>query len=83
MENLLAERGIIVSYETVRRWCQKFGPNESNGSATAGPWTRPSFESTANTNIWRAVDQDGDVIDIHSDTPTIEPKRRPANGHGK
>jgi putative transposase len=22
---LLAERGIIVSYETVRRWCQKFG----------------------------------------------------------
>ena len=26
MEELLAERGIIVSYETVRQWCQKFGP---------------------------------------------------------
>ena len=25
VELLLAERGIIVSYETVRRWCQKFG----------------------------------------------------------
>ena len=25
VEELLAERGIIVSYETLRRWCQKFG----------------------------------------------------------
>ena len=25
VELLLAERGIVVSYETVRRWCQKFG----------------------------------------------------------
>ncbi len=27
VENLLAERGIIVSYETVRQWCRKFGPD--------------------------------------------------------
>src|SRR2546427_5861754 len=26
VEDLLAERGIIVSYETIRHWCQKFGP---------------------------------------------------------
>ena len=26
VEDLLAERGIIVSYETIRQWCQKFGP---------------------------------------------------------
>ena len=26
VEDLLAERGIIVSYETIRRWCNKFGP---------------------------------------------------------
>ena len=26
IEGLLAERGIQVSYETVRRWCIKFGP---------------------------------------------------------
>ncbi len=25
VEDLLAERGITVSYETIRRWCQKFG----------------------------------------------------------
>src|SRR6266852_20699 len=27
VEDLLAERGIIVSYETIRIWCQKFGPD--------------------------------------------------------
>ena len=26
IEDLLAERGIIVSYESIRQWCQKFGP---------------------------------------------------------
>ena len=27
VEDLLAERGIIVSYETIRQWCAKFGPD--------------------------------------------------------
>jgi putative transposase len=27
VEELLAELGIIVTYETVRQWCQKFGPD--------------------------------------------------------
>jgi putative transposase len=27
VEDLLAERGIIVSYETIRIWCLKFGPD--------------------------------------------------------
>ena len=27
VEDLLAERGIIVSYEAIRRWCWKFGPD--------------------------------------------------------
>ena len=26
VEELLAERGITVTYETIRQWCQKFGP---------------------------------------------------------
>ncbi|CDF34461.1 unnamed protein product [Chondrus crispus] len=26
VEDLMAHRGVIVSYETVRRWCMKFGP---------------------------------------------------------
>ncbi len=29
-ELLLAERGIVVSYETVRRWCKKFGQSFAN-----------------------------------------------------
>ena len=27
VEDLLAERGILVSYETIRQWCEKFGPD--------------------------------------------------------
>ena len=27
VEDLLAELGIIVSYETIRQWCEKFGPD--------------------------------------------------------
>ena len=30
VELLLAERGIVVSYETVRRWCKKFGESFAN-----------------------------------------------------
>jgi putative transposase len=30
IEELLAARGIIVSDETIRQWCQKFGPKYCN-----------------------------------------------------
>ena len=30
VEELLAERGIIVTYETVRQWCRKFGQQYAN-----------------------------------------------------
>jgi putative transposase len=30
VELLLVERGIVVSYETVRRWCEKFGQTFAN-----------------------------------------------------
>ncbi len=46
VEDLLAERGIIVSYEAIRFWCLKFGPeyaqpSERNrgDSAISGMWT--------------------------------------------
>ncbi len=49
VEELLAKRGIIVSYETIRQWCRKFGPEYARissvakvGSATYGTWTRSS-----------------------------------------
>ena len=31
VEELLAERGVIVTYETVRQWCRKFGQSSANG----------------------------------------------------
>jgi transposase-like protein len=31
VEELLAERGIIVTYETIRAWCAEFGPNYAAG----------------------------------------------------
>ena len=30
IEDLLAERGVIVTYESIRQWCMKFGPNYAN-----------------------------------------------------
>ena len=58
VEDLLAERGIIVSYETIRRWCQKFGPDyarklkrRQGRLGEIGTWTKSSFESTANSSI--------------------------------
>ena len=54
VEDLPAQRGIKVSYETIRIWCQKFGPGyvrslkrRQGAPATAGTWTKSSFESMA------------------------------------
>ena len=30
VEELLAERGVIVTYETIRQWCRKFGQTHAN-----------------------------------------------------
>ena len=47
VEELLAERGLDISYETVRRWVLKFGPASRDGCASvalgraiAGIWTK-------------------------------------------
>src|SRR2546423_12076851 len=37
VEDLLAERGLEVSYETVRRWVLKFGPIDRPTAAPAAP----------------------------------------------
>jgi putative transposase len=34
VEELLAQRGIVVSYETVRQWCLKFGQTYANELCT-------------------------------------------------
>jgi len=50
VELILAERGVVVSYETVRRWCKKFGASFADRLLRRRPW--------------RAVDQEGVVLDI-------------------
>ena len=72
VEELLAERGITVSYETVRQWCQKFGPTFANRLRRRRPrpgdkWHRDEMVLKINGQrhwLWRAVDQDGIVLDI-------------------
>ncbi|WSV35991.1 hypothetical protein OG331_50965 [Streptomyces sp. NBC_01017] len=41
VEELMIERDVVVSYETVRRWCLKFGQACANGHTTAA-WSSAS-----------------------------------------
>src|SRR5271166_19898 len=72
VELLLAERGVVVSYETVRRWCKKFGQSFANRVRRRRP--RPGDKwhmdevfiriQGVQHYLWRAVDQDGVVLDV-------------------
>jgi len=72
VEELLAERGIIVTYETVRQWCQKFGPDyarklKKRQGRLGDTWHIDEVFVTIQGQrqyLWRAVDQDGDTLDI-------------------
>src|SRR6202171_2740717 len=72
VEDLLAERGIAVSYETVRRWTNHFGPKIAADLRRR----RPKPHTTWHLDevflkidgrwvyLWRAVDADGEVLDV-------------------
>ncbi len=72
VEELLAERGITVTYETVRQWCQKFGSAyarklKKRQGRLGDTWYLDEVFITIQGQrqyLWRAVDQDGDTIDI-------------------
>jgi putative transposase len=72
IEELLAARGINVSYETVRNWCYKFGQRycskiRKNRGRLGDTWYLDEVFIKINGvlhYLWRAVDQDGDEIDI-------------------
>ncbi len=72
VEELLAERGIVVTYETVRQWCLKFGQQYANQLQRRRPnpgdqWHLDEVFLKINGKtqyLWRAVDQDGNVLDI-------------------
>ena len=69
VEDLLAERGIIVSYETIRQWCGKFGPDyarrlKRRQGRLGDTWFLDEVFVAINGQrqyLWRAVDQDGDL----------------------
>ena len=72
VEDLLAERGIVVTHETVRQWCRKFGPDYARKlrrrqGRLGDTWHLDELFVNIQGRrhyLWRAVDQDGDVIDI-------------------
>jgi putative transposase len=72
VEELLAARGIQVSYETIRQWCLKFGQLYANQLRRRRPKTGDKWyldEVVLKINgviqyLWRAVDQHGNVLDI-------------------
>src|SRR6202022_151820 len=72
VEELLAERGLEVSYETVRRWVLKFGPGLARKLRRCRH--RPSDRwrldemvvgiAGKRMYLWRAVDHEGEVLDM-------------------
>src|SRR5436190_808103 len=73
VEELLAERGLDISYETVRCWVLKFGPAIARRLGGARP--RPSNRWHLDEMVvriagermylwWRAVDHEGEVLDM-------------------
>jgi putative transposase len=78
VEDLLAERGITVSYETIRHWCRKFGTRyarrlKRREGRLGDTWYLDELFVNIQGQrqyLWRAVDQDGDVIDI-----LVQPRR--------
>jgi putative transposase len=69
---MMLERGVVVSHETVRQWCGKFGQIYANGlrRRRARPGDKWHLDEVFITiggkthYLWRAVDQHGDVLDI-------------------
>jgi putative transposase len=72
VEDLLAERGIVVSYETVRRWVNHFGPKIAADLRKRRPkphtiWHLDEVYLRIDGRLvylWRAVDAEGEVLDV-------------------
>ena len=72
IEDLLSERGIDVSYESIRLWCNKFGPHFAKRLKRRHQGYGDTFFideifvkiQGQQQYLWRAVDQDGEVVDV-------------------
>jgi putative transposase len=72
VEELMLVRGVIVTYEAIRKWCRKFGHHYANQLRRRRPrpgdkWHLDEVFLTIHGErhyLWRAVDQEGNVLDI-------------------
>ena len=72
VEDLLAERGVIVSHETIRVWAARFGTQiavkiQRNRPRPADKWHLDEVVLKSNGTkhwLWRAIDAGGDVLDV-------------------
>lgn len=72
IEDLLAERGINVSYEAIRLWCNRFGPKYAARLKKKHHGYGDTFFidevfvkiQSKQHYLWRAVDQDGEIVDV-------------------
>ena len=72
VEELMLERGVDVSYETIRRWVGKFGSTyakriKSRSESPSPIWHLDEVYTKINGKmvyLWRAVDDEGSVLDI-------------------
>src|SRR6202047_246767 len=86
VEDLMAERGVVDSYETVERWVLKFGPGFARRLRRSRP--RPSNRwhldemvvriAGKRTYLWRAVDHEGEVLDMPVPRPAQQGRSPPA-----
>ena len=78
VEELLAERGLNVSYETVRRWVLKFGPAFARNLRRLRPRPTDTWHldemvvsiQGRRMYLWRAVDSEGEILDV-----LVQPRR--------
>jgi putative transposase len=69
----LAERGLEISYETIRRWVIKFGPAFARNLRRLRPRPADTWHldemvvsiQCRRMYLWRAVDSEGEILDRH------------------
>ncbi|KVZ82217.1 transposase [Burkholderia ubonensis] len=72
IEELLFERGVVVSHETIRRWCDKFGAGfghrvKADRRKPGGTWHLDEMAVSLRGEpylLWRAVDEHGVELDV-------------------
>jgi len=83
VQDLLAERGVVVSHETIRQWCTKFGATVAAGlrrrrGRAGDKWHLDELALKIRGKrhwLWRAVDQHGVVLESWSRSGAIKSPR--------